>query len=69
MENLQEDILEILACPVCKKDLIYKKEYFICKECMVLYPIEDGIPNFLIDEAVKLDTKKLEEILKNAQND
>jgi len=68
MVNLEDSILEILACPKCKGELEYKKDYFVCAKCELLYMVEDGIPNFLIEEAVKLDSKKMEEKLKNDTN-
>ncbi|ACO03292.1 MAG TPA: tetraacyldisaccharide 4'-kinase [Persephonella sp.] len=59
---IPEDILQILACPVCKKDLIYTENSFVCTECKLEYPIIDDIPVFLIEEAKKLtdeDIKKM----------
>ena len=46
-------VLEILACPVCKGSLIYKKEQkeLICKQDRLAYRIDDGIPVMLEDEA------------------
>ncbi len=46
-------VLEILACPVCKGSLIYKKEQkeLICKRDRLAYRIDDGIPVMLEDEA------------------
>jgi uncharacterized protein YbaR (Trm112 family) len=64
-----KEILDILACPKCKGDLIYKEEFFICKECRLLFPIEDDIPNFIVEEAVLLDDEKLNKLLKDVEND
>jgi uncharacterized protein len=46
-------LLEILACPACKGDVEYdtKNEKLICVECKRKYPVRDGIPVMLIDEA------------------
>lgn len=54
---MKEDLMEILACPVCKGELnlkVKKKDgdeiidgVIRCKKCSVEYPIEDGIPNML----------------------
>lgn len=46
-------LLEILVCPLCKGRLIYKKEAqeLICKPCRLAYPIRDGIPVMLEEEA------------------
>lgn len=49
-------LLDILACPLCKGPLIYKKDRMelICKADRLAYPIRDGIPVMLEDEARKL---------------
>ena len=46
-------LLDILACPVCKGDIEYdaKNEKIICTECARRYPVKDGIPVMLADEA------------------
>ncbi len=53
---VDKKLLEILACPKCKGELIYdkKKERLICKKCRLAYPIKDGIPIMLIEEAEKI---------------
>ncbi|HEY3325625.1 MAG TPA: Trm112 family protein [Novimethylophilus sp.] len=49
-------LLEILVCPLCKGPLLYKKpeQELICKPCRLAYPVRDGIPVMLEDEARKL---------------
>ena len=46
-------LLEILACPACRGDIEYdaKNEKIICTECKKVYPVTDGIPVMLVDEA------------------
>ncbi|MDY6967962.1 MAG: Trm112 family protein [Spirochaetota bacterium] len=46
-------LLEILACPACKGDVVYdtRNEKLICDQCKRKYPVKDGIPVMLIDEA------------------
>lgn len=53
---IDPELLEILACPKCKGDieLDKKRKGLICKNCKLLYKIEDGIPIMLIDEAVPI---------------
>lgn len=53
---VSEDLLEILACPKCKGRLEYieSADRFDCHECKLGYPIEDGIPNFIIESAQDL---------------
>ena len=50
---LSKELLEVLACPKCKGDirLNEKKDGLICDRCRLIYPIRDGIPVMLIDEA------------------
>jgi len=50
---LDEELLEILACPKCKGELEYDRENekLICHACRLKYRIEDNIPVMLIDEA------------------
>ena len=54
---LSKDLLEILACPMCKGDLRLNEagDGLICDRCRLLYEIRDDIPIMLIDEAKKLD--------------
>ncbi len=50
---LDQELLDILACPQCKGDLEYDKENqkLICNKCRLKYDIKDDIPIMLIDEA------------------
>ncbi len=50
-------LLEILVCPVCKGPLDYQKpaQELICHADRLAYPIKDGIPVMLEDEARKLE--------------
>jgi uncharacterized protein YbaR (Trm112 family) len=54
--GIQKDLLEILACPKCKGDIKIneKEDGLVCDKCRLLYPIRDGIPVMLIDEAIPL---------------
>ena len=56
-------LLEILVCPVTKGPLIYDKKNseLISKSARLAYPIRDGIPVLLEDEARKLaDDEKVD---------
>jgi len=55
--GIQKDLLEILACPKCKGDIRLndKEDGLVCDKCRLLYPIRDGIPVMLIEEAIPLD--------------
>lgn len=48
---IDKELLDILACPSCKGDVELKGEKIVCKQCSKKYPIRDGIPVMLIDEA------------------
>ncbi|MEW5693121.1 MAG: Trm112 family protein [Candidatus Hydrogenedentota bacterium] len=53
-DMIDDELLAILACPACKGDIEYDKpnQKLICKgECGRRYPIREGIPIMLIDEA------------------
>ncbi len=48
---MDEKLLEILACPKCKGEVKWKDNKIICLHCKKYYPIRDGIPVMLIEEA------------------
>ena len=54
MTNLHKKLLDILVCPVSKGPLEQIGDELICKESNLAYPIKDGIPVMLPDEARKL---------------
>jgi uncharacterized protein len=53
---MDSKLLQILVCPVTKGPLIYDKKAneLISKSARLAYPIRDGIPVMLEDEARKL---------------
>ena len=55
-------LLEILVCPVTKGPLIYDKENqeLISKSARLAYPIRDGIPVMLEEEARALSAEEAE---------
>jgi uncharacterized protein YbaR (Trm112 family) len=50
---LNPKLLSILACPLCKAEvrLTADEKGLKCVTCHRVYPIRDGIPVMLIDEA------------------
>ena len=48
---IDKRLLEILVCPDCKADVELKEDRLVCVKCGKRYPIRDGIPIMLIDEA------------------
>lgn len=56
-------LLEILVCPVTKGPLVYdkQKQELVSKSARLAYPIRDGIPVMLEDEARRLDEHEYSE--------
>ncbi len=56
MAKIDEKLLEVLVCPVSKKSLVLNEETneLICEESGLAYPIRDGIPVMLPEEARKI---------------
>ena len=52
---IDNELLKILACPACKTEVKLEGERIVCQnpKCGLRYPIRDGIPVMLIDEASK----------------
>lgn len=55
--KLSEQLLEMLVCPRCKGKLEYRdaESQLVCTNCRVAYPVRDGIPIMLTDEARSLE--------------
>ena len=55
---ISKELLDILACPKCKGDLVVTEQQdgLICNACRLMFPIRDDIPIMLIDEATPLDS-------------
>lgn len=58
---MDKKLLEILVCPVTKGPLIYDKDRqeLISKSARLAYPIRDGIPVMLEDEARTLSDEEI----------
>jgi hypothetical protein len=51
-QPIPPDLLEILVCPVSKEaPLRQEGETLVCTRCGLVFAIEDGIPNMLVEEA------------------
>jgi uncharacterized protein YbaR (Trm112 family) len=46
-----KDLLDILACPACRADVRLEADRIVCSACGRRYPVRDGIPIMLVDEA------------------
>lgn len=57
MTAVDPKLLEILVCPLTKTVLRYdrEKQELISDKAKLAYPIRDGIPIMLVEEARKLD--------------
>ncbi len=56
MKGIDPKLLEILVCPLCKGPLVYRRgaDELICKADRLGYPVKDGIPVMLEEDARKL---------------
>jgi uncharacterized protein YbaR (Trm112 family) len=60
MSSVDPRLLEILVCPLCKGKLVFRKnapreaQELVCKADRLGYPVKDGIPVMLEEEARKL---------------
>lgn len=53
-------LLDIMACPICQSTLRYDKakQELICKADRLAFPIQDGIPVMLEDEARRISLEE-----------
>jgi uncharacterized protein YbaR (Trm112 family) len=59
---IDQKLLEILICPVSQDLLILVEEELISKKSMLAYPIRDGIPVMLENEARKITEEEIKNI-------
>ncbi len=57
---MDKKLLDILVCPVTHSKLILSGEELISKQAKLAFPIRDGIPIMLTNEARKISDKELE---------
>ena len=48
---IDKELLESLACPACKAAVRPEGELLVCVSCGLRYPVRDGIPVMLVEEA------------------
>ena len=53
--TIDAELLEILVCPNDRGEVEYleAEQVIVCSRCGYRYPVRDGIPVMLIDEAEK----------------
>jgi uncharacterized protein YbaR (Trm112 family) len=56
-QDIDQKLLEILVCPLTKGPLEFDrdKQELISRQAKLAYPIRDGIPIMLVEEARELD--------------
>jgi uncharacterized protein YbaR (Trm112 family) len=62
---IDQDLLDILVCPDCKRPVAKvdpaqgekEEAWLVCSGCGLAYPVRDGIPIMLIEEARRPDRK------------
>jgi uncharacterized protein YbaR (Trm112 family) len=61
---VDKKLLDILVCPVTKGPLVYDKEKqeLISRAARLAYPIRDGIPVMLEDEARRISEEEYEKL-------
>lgn len=62
-DGLDPKLLEVLVCPISRGPLIYDAEAgeLVSKKAGVAYPIRDGVPIMLADEARELTPEELQD--------
>ncbi len=53
---LTKELLDILVCPRCKGAIEPSADGadLLCRSCLLAFPVRDGIPVMLLDEARKV---------------
>jgi uncharacterized protein YbaR (Trm112 family) len=59
---MDSKLLDLLVCPICKGPLIYDKpaQELVSLESGLAYPIRDGIPVMLEDDARRLTPEEID---------
>jgi len=54
--SLDTRLLDILACPLCKGPLKFHRErqVLVCRMDRLGYPVREGVPVMLVEEAAQL---------------
>jgi uncharacterized protein len=50
-ETVPQELLDILVCPVDKARVHLQSNKLVCEQCGRAYPVRDGIPIMLVEEA------------------
>lgn len=63
---ISEKLLEILACPLCKKSVVMDGDWIVSTDAETRrrYPIKDEIPVMLIEESEEMKEDEWREVMK-----
>jgi uncharacterized protein YbaR (Trm112 family) len=74
---LPDELLEVLVCPKSKQPLVYfprgeadrdeADAFLLCPTSRLRYPIQDGVPVMLVEEAIEVATPAVEALLARAR--
>lgn len=55
--TVDKELLDLIVCPKCKErlELLEQDRGLLCEKCQLVYPVTDGIPVMLVDEARPAD--------------
>jgi uncharacterized protein len=59
LKMIPTDLLEILACPACRESLTVQANGLQCTACSRIYPVRDGIPILLVDQAMSQELEQV----------
>jgi hypothetical protein len=54
---IDKNLLKMLVCPQCNGPLLQVGDELVCEKSQLAYPIQDGIPVLLVEEARELQPK------------
>jgi uncharacterized protein YbaR (Trm112 family) len=62
--EIDKRLLEILVCPQTKGPLVYDREHgeLLSKKAGLAYPVRDGVPIMLVDEARDLSDDEMRKL-------
>jgi len=52
---MDDALLDILVCPLCKKKVKHEDDKLVCHPCGLRYPVRDGIPVMIVEEAERCE--------------
>lgn len=62
-KGVDKRLLDMLVCPLCKGKLLLKKQELICRFDRLGFPIQDGIPVMLEQEARVISLEEKDKLM------